>query len=241
MVARAVVLLHGFGSTGAIFAPITERLSDRYAVHHPDLPGHGAARGALAREPETPAFAEVVDYLAQLLPERFTLLGYSLGGRIALQFALAFPHRLERLVLVSTTAGIEDALQRQARRQSDLAWAKALETEPYDAFIERWRSQPLFAGEPPAAAARSRSCQLENDPLALAAVMRRLGTGSMEPLWGRLGELQMEALCVAGSRDERYLRIAKRLADALPHGRLQVIEGGHNLVAEAPEALADLL
>jgi len=233
-----IVLLHGFGSTGAIFDPLAQALSDRYAVHCPDLPGHGRAANELARSDDRPAFAEVVDRLLARLPERFELLGYSLGGRIALHLALAGGQRIGRLYLVSTTAGIEDPAERQARRLSDLAWAKALEREPYDRFISRWRAQPVFAGEPPQAAERSIAAQRECDPAALAVVMRRLGTGAMKPLWSRLAEITIPTVVIVGSRDNRYRRIGKRLAEGVADGRLVVVEGGHNLVAEAPDRLA---
>jgi 2-succinyl-6-hydroxy-2,4-cyclohexadiene-1-carboxylate synthase len=235
------VLLHGFGSTGRIFDPIVELLADRYEVHAPDLPGHGSAAAALATEPTEPAFDEVVSWLLARLPDRFTLAGYSLGGRVALHLALAAPNRLERLFLISTTAGIDDPKERAARRSADLAWARSLETEPYERFIERWRNQPLFAGETAAAAERSRGAQLENDPLALAAVMRRLGSGVMEPLWDRLADLYCPAVVVAGTKDRRYQAIGKRLAQTLPKGAFVLLPGGHNLVAEAPQRLAELI
>ncbi|HEX2104191.1 MAG TPA: alpha/beta fold hydrolase, partial [Solirubrobacteraceae bacterium] len=105
---------------------------------------------------------------------------------------------------------------------------------------ERWMRQPLFAGTPPAAAAHWRADLLRNDPAALAAALRGLGPGAMEPLWGRLGELDgVPATILAGERDARYAAIGRRLAAALSGGRLLVVPGaGHGLPREAPQAVA---
>ena len=102
-------------------------------------------------------------------PERFKLCGYSLGGRVALQVALAVPERVSRLVLVSSTAGIEDVSERAARSAADHRLAGELERMPFEEFIERWRTQPLFAGDPPEVGELAREDQRRNRPDALAA------------------------------------------------------------------------
>jgi 2-succinyl-6-hydroxy-2,4-cyclohexadiene-1-carboxylate synthase len=199
-----------------------------------DLPGHGEVAGA--GEPIT--FAGCVAYVQARSPERFALAGYSLGGRIALQVALAAPERVTRLLLVSTTAGICDAQQRAQRRLDDQRLADDLERLPYETFIERWRTQPLFAADPPDVAALAREDQRRNRPEPLAAVLRGIGTGEMEPLWGRLGELTMPVLIVAGDRDARYRELGGRLEELLPDAALTVVPGGHALALENPAALA---
>ena len=122
-------------------------------------------------------------------PERFVLCGYSMGGRIAQHVALAAPERVERLVLVATTAGIADDGERAARRADDERLAAFADGATIEQFADRWTAQPLFAGTPPAAARVWREDLLRNDPRALAAVLRGMGTGAMEPLWERLRTL----------------------------------------------------
>ena len=153
-------------------------------------------------------------------PERFALAGYSLGGRIALQVALAAPERVARLLLVSTSAGICDADGASAqRRLADRRLADDLERLPFESFIERWRTQPLFAGDPPEVDALAREDQRRNRPDALAAVLRGIGSGEMEPLWGRLGELTMPVLIVVGDRDAKYRALGERLERAASRRR----------------------
>src|SRR4051794_14771243 len=116
---ETVVLLHGFAGTRRTWDGVVDRLAaERYRPLALDLRGHGAAA---ARRPID--FAACAGDVLAAAPERFVLAGYSLGGRIAQHVALAAPERVERLMLVSTTAGIEDAGERAARRAADEALA----------------------------------------------------------------------------------------------------------------------
>lgn len=174
-------------------------------------------------------------------PARFVLVGYSMGGRVALHVALAAPRRVQRLVLIATTAGIEDEQERARRRESDDALAEELETEPYERFIERWRSQPLFEGEPAEVSALARADQRRNRPAALAAALRGIGTGEMQSLWPRLAELEMSVTVVVGERDLKFQRIGRRMVQRIAAAELRVLVGGHNLALESPAAVAEAI
>jgi len=236
-VPESVVLLHGFSATRRAWDDVIARLEgERYRPLALDLPGHGQAAG------ERPiSFAACVAAVLADAPERFTLCGYSMGGRVALQVALAAPERVRRLVLVSSTAGIEDPVERAERRQADQRLAEELQRAPLEAFIERWRSQPLFAQDPPAVDALAREDQRRNRPDALAAVLRGIGTGEMEPLWHRLGELRMPATVLVGARDAKFLALGGRMVELLGDGELVVVPGGHVLPLENPQAVARAL
>jgi 2-succinyl-6-hydroxy-2,4-cyclohexadiene-1-carboxylate synthase len=234
-----VVLLHGFAGTGRAWDPVIERLDrERYTPRAPDLRGHGSARDARPIDFDT----TVADVLAAA-PPRFTLCGYSMGGRVALHVALAAPERIERLILVATTAGIEDARGRADRAVSDQELAAFAETATIEEFAERWTGQQLFANTPPEAARVWREDLLRNDPRALAAVLRGLGAGAMAPLWDRLPELAMPTTVVAGERDPKYVAIARdRLVPAIAHAELVIVPGaGHGLPREAPDAIAGII
>ena len=233
-----VVLLHGFAGTGRAWDPVVARLDpERYTALAPDLRGHGAARAA-----RPVSFAACAADVLAAAPDRFDLCGYSMGGRIALHVALTAPERIERLLLVATTAGIEDAGARAARRADDEALAAFAETAGIERFADRWAAQPLFAGTPPDAARIWREDLLRNDPRALAASLRGVGSGAMAPLWERLSELTMPATVLAGERDAKFVALGERLAAALPRGELVVVAGaGHGLPREAPDAIAAVL
>jgi 2-succinyl-6-hydroxy-2,4-cyclohexadiene-1-carboxylate synthase len=234
-VPTTVVLLHGFAGTRRAWDPVVERLDpQRYTPLAPDLRGHGDARDARPVTFE----ACVADVLAAA-PERFVLGGYSMGGRIAQRVALAAPERVERLVLVATTAGIADEDERAARRADDERLAAFADGATIEQFADRWAAQPLFAGTPPAAARIWREDLSRNEPRALAAVLRGMGTGAMASLWGHLPSLTMPATVLAGADDPKFVALGKRLAAALPNGELVVVEGaGHGLPRETPEAVS---
>jgi 2-succinyl-6-hydroxy-2,4-cyclohexadiene-1-carboxylate synthase len=236
--AQTVVLLHGFGGTHRAWDGVAALLPrERYLPLALDLPGHGEY--AHAARPIT--FAGCVEHVLARAPERFVLCGYSQGGRVALHIALAAPKRVQRLVLVATTAGIEDDAERAQRRLADGKLAEELERGAYEGFIERWRTQPLFAGEPPEVGALAREDQRRNRPAALAAVLRGIGSGEMQPLWSRLPELAMPVTIVAGERDAKYRALGRRMAELLPDADVTIVPGGHGLPLESPEAVAQAL
>jgi 2-succinyl-6-hydroxy-2,4-cyclohexadiene-1-carboxylate synthase len=230
-----VVLLHGFAGTGRAWDPVAQRLDrERYTALAPDLRGHGAARDA-----RPVSFAACVEDVLGAPPARFVLCGYSMGGRIAQHVALAAPERVERLVLVATTPGIPDEAERAARRADDERLAAFADGATIEEFADRWAAQPLFAGTPPAAARIWREDMLRNDPRGLAAVLRGMGTGAMDSLWGRLGELTMPVTVLAGAEDPKFVALAERMVAALPNAELVVVPGaGHGLPREAPEAVS---
>jgi len=232
-----VVLLHGFTQTGASWEPVIRALGPRYRALAPDLRGHGTASAA---RPVT--FDAVLADLEELVAPGTLLAGYSMGGRIALAYALARPGRAARLVLVGASPGLQDPAERAARRASDEELAGRVESVGVPAFAREWGAQALFADQPPAVAAAAHADRLRNTPAGLAAVLRGLGTGTMEPLWDRLGELRIPVTVAAGERDAKFRALAQQMAGALPDGRLVTIPGaGHAAQLEQPDAVAALL
>jgi 2-succinyl-6-hydroxy-2,4-cyclohexadiene-1-carboxylate synthase len=237
-VAEKLVLLHGFGGTRHAWDRVIARLDpQRYRPLALDLPGHGTAAS-----PERPVtFGACVESVLAASPARFALCGYSMGGRIAMQVALAAPTRVTRLILVSSTPGIADPTERAQRRSADRQLAGELERLPFEGFIERWHSQPLFNDDPPEVDALAREQQRHNDPLSLARALRALGTGEMEPMWSRLGELEMHVTVVVGERDPKFRALGARIVREPPNAELMTISGGHRLPLESPDALARVL
>ena len=227
---RRLVLVHGFTQTAQTWGPLAEDLAVDHEVVRVDAPGHGRSARIEAG----------LGHGAELLVASAgagTYLGYSMGGRLCLHAALAHPAAVAGLVLVGTTAGIDDPGERAARRATDEAWARSVETDGVDAFLHRWLAQPLFAslGQDRAGLEARR----ENTAGGLASSLRRAGTGSQEPLWDRLDALSMPVLVLAGQRDERFCSLGRRLVASIgDNAELAVIPGaGHCAHLEAPEAV----
>jgi 2-succinyl-6-hydroxy-2,4-cyclohexadiene-1-carboxylate synthase len=237
-VPETLVLLHGFSGTHRAWDGVVEQLCpERYRPLALDLPGHGEA----SEHPWPIRFEDCVRAVLAAAPERFALCGYSMGGRVALHVALAAPQRVTRLYVIAANPGIEDASERAARLASDERLAQRLEAEPFEDFIESWRTQPLFAADPAAVGELARADQRRNEPLALAAVMRGLSTGAMTPLWARLAELEMPVTLIAGARDAKFVALAERTLAGLREGSLTVLAGGHGLPLEDPAGVAAVL
>ena len=235
--ARDVVLLHGFTHTGASWDPVVAALGERYRALAPDIRGHGAAS---AREPVT--LEGVLEDLADRSPARFTLVGYSMGGRIALHAALALPERVQRLVLIGASPGIADPAERDERRAADERLAGDLERMTIEQFAERWARTPVLGGQPPAVLAAVHADRLRNQPAGLARALRGLGTGALAPLWDRLSEIRAPATVLVGERDEKFRALATEMACGLPASEKLVIPGvGHAAHLEAPGRVALLI
>jgi 2-succinyl-6-hydroxy-2,4-cyclohexadiene-1-carboxylate synthase len=230
----ALVLLHGFTQTRQSWRRTVAALGGRYRALAPDLPGHGSATD---RRPAS--FGACAAYVRALAGEAFTLVGYSMGGRIALYTALALPAQVRRLVLVGASPGIADPAEREARRRADDALADRIEAIGVEAFAREWGAQELFAGQEERVATAAYADRLRNEPAGLAAALRGLGTGVMPPLWDRLGELAIPVTLVVGERDGKFRAVAERMAPSIRDCRVEVVpDAGHAVHLERPDAVA---
>jgi 2-succinyl-6-hydroxy-2,4-cyclohexadiene-1-carboxylate synthase len=229
-----LVLLHGFTQTGRSWNPL-RRCFPGYDVDTPDAPGHGARSHVQADLPT--AAADLAGAHGAHTGDT-VWVGYSMGGRLALHVALDHPDAVAGLVLVSTTAGIEDDGARGERRREDEALADEIEAGSIEQFIDRWLAGPLWATLPPDRAGVAE--RLANTPAGLADSLRRSGTGAQANLWPRLPELTMPVLVVTGDRDAKFTEIGDGMAQVIPRAtRARIRHAGHAVPWEQPDAFAD--
>jgi 2-succinyl-6-hydroxy-2,4-cyclohexadiene-1-carboxylate synthase len=242
--APAVLLLHGFLGSSADWSEVATRLEGEFYCLCPDLPGHGRSAGL----PGSYSMERTSRLLADLLDRngvsRTHVVGYSMGGRLALFFALAHPERCRRLILESASPGLPTEEERTARRELDEARAAEIETGDFLAFLKAWYRQPLFETY------RRHEGLLEqmieersdNSPREVARSLREMGTGSQPSLWDRLEDLRMPVLAVAGAHDGKFVEIAERMVLRMPRARTAVVPGaGHTLHAEKPEPFVNIV
>ncbi|MFW6070707.1 MAG: 2-succinyl-6-hydroxy-2,4-cyclohexadiene-1-carboxylate synthase, partial [bacterium] len=222
-----LVLLHGFTGSSDNWAGLMEALSADYTLIAPDLPGHGQTTDGdpLPEDAYTmPAVARDLDALLQHLGLPSThLLGYSMGGRLALYLALQQPERWRTLILESASPGLRDATAREERVARDEALAQFVEREGIEAFVDRWEALPLFASQqqlPDGVRRAHRAGRLRNRPDGLARSLRRMGTGVQPSLWERLPDLTLPTLLVAGDLDHKFVGIARQMAALIPRVEL---------------------
>ena len=243
----ALLLLHGFTGSAETWRPFLPELAACRRVIAPDLIGHGrtAAPADAARYRMDECVADLLALLDRLGVGEFAVLGYSMGGRVALHLALAVPERVRALILESASPGITNPAERAERARSDEALAGFIEREGIAAFVERWESQPLFASQrslPAEVWARLRAERLGQRPRGLANSLRGMGAGAMAPVWNRLGELGVPVLVLAGELDAKYVAIARTVGERLPRARVAIVPGaGHAVHLEQPAQFLELV
>ncbi len=241
-----VLMLHGFTGSGASWQPVVAGLGERYRAITPDIRGHASASSSNPVD-----LTGVLDDLEAALHEagvatdqRFTLVGYSQGGRIALHAALdpRFQQRLAQLVLIGASPGLASASERQARRATDEALAAEFETLTIEQIAERWAQTPILGGITPEQALRANSDRLRSTPAGLGAALRGLGTGALPSLWERLSGIAAPVVLVVGARDQKFRQINEQMTELLPNAELHVVAGaGHAVQLEQPNMIAALI
>ncbi len=231
-----LVLLHGFLGSHQDWHGLLPQLAPWVDGYCLDLPGHGLSRTVALQT--TPAFDEVVALLLATLPaeQPFHLLGYSLGGRIALQVAAHCPTRLLSLTLESAHHGLNSPQARQQRLLDDGQWQQRLLTLGMDDFLAHWYQQPVFADL--SESARQAMCQarMDNSPAVLAAMLMGTSLGHQQPQL----PLPLPTVLLTGEQDRKFTQLAQAWRD--PHLTHRVIDGaGHNIHASHPQAVVTAL
>lgn len=240
-----VTLLHGFTQNGRSWLEVISRMPAGWKWIVPDLRGHGdtlTRPGALCTmDACTEDLVMLWDHLGM---DRSHLVGYSMGGRMALHVAAKRPERLLSLLTIGAHAGL-DSEAREGRRLGDEALAQRIEKEGVEAFVDYWSRLPLFAGQDrrgPGFLAQVRAERLKNHAAGLSCSLRGMGAGAMEPVWGRLSRISFPSTFVAGQLDHGYVASARKLAAAVPGARMEIVpRAGHAVHQERPDAFARAL
>jgi len=244
---EALLLLHGFTGSAASWSELRPALRDRSPVIAVDLPGHG--RSSAPDDPRRYALERLADDLERVTDRlgvrAVVALGYSLGGRAALKFALRHPARVRGLILESTSPGIERADERDARARSDTELVELLQREGIAAFVDRWEMLPLWASQaalPPERRAALRTQRLSQSARGLANSLRGAGAAADPAVFDRLGDIRVPTLLVAGALDLKYVDYAMRMSERLADARVEIVpDAGHAVHLEQPDHFARIV
>lgn len=244
-----LLLLHGFTGSHESWSSLVQSLSGSFSTIAVDLPGHGNSSA-----PPDPAWYSLLRFSEQLsmvldavgaAGGQVAVLGYSLGGRAALRFALEHRERVSALVLESASPGIEDESERTVRMKSDRELADSIEWNGVEAFVDHWEQLPLWRSQsdlPKGVRDALRALRLRNRAIGLANSLRGAGAAAERPLGDRLAALDLPALVIAGALDEKYVALGRKLCTTLPNATLEVVPGtGHAVHLEQPEVFSTLV
>ena len=243
-----VILLHGFTGSRTSWYDVVRALDGEFTTLSVDLIGHGwsGSPSSVERYQMSRAVDDLVTLMRKSGFERAVWVGYSLGGRTALQLAVQHPEAVAALVLEGASPGLATEQERVDRIAADEVLARKLETEGVESFIDYWQSIPLWDSqkttltEPLRVALRQQ--RLAQRATGLANSLRGMGTGSQMWVGDRLGGLDVPVPLTAGRLDTKFSAIAAEMGQAIPGARVEIIEdAGHCAHLEQPAAFNAVL
>jgi 2-succinyl-6-hydroxy-2,4-cyclohexadiene-1-carboxylate synthase len=238
------VFLHGFLGSNEDFNEVVSLVSKQFCCLSLDLPGHGDTR--VTGGDEAYAMPETANAIVQLLNHlnipHANLVGYSMGGRLALYLALHYADRFPKTILESASPGLKTEAERLARIQHDCALAERLETN-FPQFLEDWYEQPLFRSfKQHPNFGQMMQKRLRNNPMELAKSLRNMSTGLQPSLWKNLENHQNPLLLMVGENDRKFITINQEMASICPKAKLAIVpNAGHNIHAEQPATYANYI
>jgi 2-succinyl-6-hydroxy-2,4-cyclohexadiene-1-carboxylate synthase len=243
----AVILLHGFTGSTHTWDALRPALSDRYTAVAIDITGHGDSDAPTdpARYSLTRFADDLRDILDKLGIVRASILGYSMGGRATLRFALQHPARVSALILESASPGISDPTERADRVASDQALATAIERDGITAFVDRWERLRLWNSHTSLSDETRNSLRaqrLTNRPRGLANSLRGAGAGAEPAVTEQLSTIRTIVRIIAGAIDAKYVAIGRVMEAAMPHASLELVaNAGHMPHLEQTGPFAELV
>ena len=237
-----ILLLHGFTGDITIWDDVRRELESHYQVIAIDILGHGRSdkpANVEAYRMESVS-ADIIQLLDNLSLENVHLLGYSMGGRLALYLATTYPERFHSLILESASPGLAIEAERNERRERDNALADNIEANGIEWFVDFWESLSLWDSQKSLSQTvivAQREQRLRNDPTGLANSLRGMGTGVQSNLWDSLPDLLMPTKLIVGELDEKFVRINRKMFECILDVELSTIsKAGHTVHLENPTA-----
>jgi 2-succinyl-6-hydroxy-2,4-cyclohexadiene-1-carboxylate synthase len=241
------LLLHGFTGDSSTWKPFYDKWGKHSKLIIPDLIGHGktdSPEDATRYQIENVA-SDLIEILDQLGIEQVDLLGYSMGGRLALAFAILYPNRLRKLILESSSPGLSSEEEREARRMKDGELAEFIRGKGIKSFVDYWECIPLFSSMkrlPLDAQKTIRKQRLANNTVGLSNSLEGMGTGAQASFWESLHLLRNEVLLVTGEIDEKFCRIAEKMIEEIKNGKwITIKNSGHANHVEEKEKFGTIV
>lgn len=230
-----VVLLHGFTGSSKSWHQLIDHLKGKYQLIAIDLPGHGQTEINTPRTMED-CCADLKSLFNVLKLSAVHLVGYSMGGRTALSFAMLYPQYVETLTLESASPGLYQAEERSLRVKQDEQLIEQIKTKGLTAFVHKWENIPLFHTQrklPECIRQKVRSERLAQSEEGLIQSLRYMGTGSQPSWWGQLNKITCPVLLIVGALDQKFVTINQQMQKEFQHATLKIVnDAGHTIHLE---------
>ena len=240
-----LILLHGFTGSSIDWKPHREVFASHFDVIVVDLPGHGRTKSSADKFSMSDVAAELIILLAELKLNVVNLLGYSMGGRLALYIAVHYPHLINKLVLESASPGLKTEEERLLRQKSDEQLACRIEQQGVQSFVDYWETISMWESQknlPDNIRTDLRTQRLQNSAAGLASSLRGMGTGQQPSLWNNLATMSRPTKLIVGALDRKFTDIAIEMQQHLPTSELTFVShAGHNIHLEQPDTFNDMV
>jgi 2-succinyl-6-hydroxy-2,4-cyclohexadiene-1-carboxylate synthase len=242
-----ILLIHGYMGCSEDWLPVIEQMPKKYNYVTLDIVGHGKSDA-----PVNPSYYNVDSITAQikfikdyLTPNKIFLLGYSMGGRIALSYTVAYPEDVKGLILESASAGIKNDDERQKRYEDDLKLVEFIETHTLEEFIEMWSDQELFNTQRRFSndkLKKLRKTKASGSKIGYANSLKGFSTGIMPPVHDKLKMIPMKIVLITGDLDTKFTGINARLAKRFFKAKHKIVKNsGHNTHLEEPKRFIEIV
>ncbi|AWC34339.1 2-succinyl-6-hydroxy-2,4-cyclohexadiene-1-carboxylate synthase [Bacillus cytotoxicus] len=244
---EALLLLHGFTGSMETWRSFLPLWSKQFQVITVDIVGHGKTESpeSLVHYDIQNVAVQMTKLLDHLQIEKAHILGYSMGGRLAITMSCLYPERVKSLILENCTAGLETEADRKARRMKDEQLAERIELEGIEVFVNHWENIPLFATQktlPQAIKQAVRKERLANHPRGLANSLRGMGTGAQPSWWNELAGLKMPVLLLSGEYDKKFFLILKNMQKRVRNAKfVKIDKAGHAIHVEQPQKFGTIV
>lgn len=242
-----ILFLHGFTGCAEDWFPVFEQIPDKYNCLALDIIGHGKsdAPGSSMHYSIDSIMSQIKYVKDHLTQNKIFLLGYSMGGRIALTYASMYPEDVKGLILEASSAGIKNDEERQKRYEEDLKLAEFIETHTMEEFIEMWHDQEIF----------NTQRRFSNDKLkkikkkkasgsktGYANILKGFSTGIMPPVHDKLKKIPLKVLLITDELDTKFTGINARLAKRFFKAKHKIVRNsGHNTHLEEPKRFIEIV
>lgn len=244
---ETLLFLHGFTGSKKTWQPIIEQFPETVRCITVDLLGHGNTESPkdFKRYEMSEQLKDLHALIQTLNITSFSIVGYSMGGRVALAYALTYPEYVRKLVLESASPGLDIEADRLARIAADNQLAMRLESEGLSSFIDFWQDIPLFQSQKKLDEIKLQAIReerMQQTATGLGNSLKGMGTGRQPSYWSRLNELKMPVTIITGELDEKFKDIGKQMTKQIRNSQhLEVSEAGHAIHVENPVQFATII